>query len=208
MNTRRLVPLGSADIARVDHVCAGCLYWESATPQEVVCGSTCDVDAQREWFRRVHREWGECGRAAYAGDEVLGFIKYAPVEYFPQTMHLPTWAPDRDSPLIACLHIRDDARRHGLGRLLLQAALRDLHGRRERRVYAYALARPADMRVMPLVGMEFLLRHGFTVERPHPVYPLMRLDLRSLAVITENLEAVLESLRIPLLRRMPSPTVD
>jgi len=205
---RRLAPLGVADIAQVDDVCAGCMYWESVAVQEFVCGSTCDEEAQREWFRRVHEEWGECGRAATANGEVFGFIKYAPVEYFPQTAHLPVRPPDPDAPLIACLHIRDNARRHGLGRLLLHAALRDMHGRGERRVWAYALANPADVRVSPMVGMDFLLRNGFTVERPHPAYPLMRLDLRSLAVITENLEAVLESLRAPLLRRMPSPTVE
>ncbi len=206
--SRRLVALGAADMPKVDHVCAGCMFWESVEPQELVCGSTCDVDAQREWFADVHERWGECGRVALDDGQVLGFIKYAPVGFFPQAARMPTGAPDADAALISCLHIHDDARSRGLGRLLLQAALKDLHGRRERRVYAYALARKADMRSVPMVGMEFLLRHGFTVERPHPYYPLMRLDLRSLAVLGENLEAVLESLRFPLLRRVPTPSIE
>ncbi len=205
---RRLVPLASSDMSKVDHVCAGCMFWESVEPQELVCGSTCDEDAQREWFYRVHEQWGECGRAAYEDDEVLGFIKYAPTGYFPQVAQLPIRPPEPDAPLIACLHIRDDARRHGLGRLLLQASLKDMSGRGERRVYAYGMARKADMRMVPMLGMEFLLRHGFTVEHPHPLYPLMRLDLRSLAMLTENLESILDSLRLPRLRRLPAPSVD
>ena len=40
-----------------------------------------------------------------------------------------------------------------------------------------------------------------------PLYPLMQLELRSLAMITENLETVLESLRLPLRspRQAPVP---
>jgi hypothetical protein len=42
------------------------------------------------------------------------------------------------------------------------------------------------------------------------VYPLLRLDLRTLATWTENLEAALESLLLPLGRRsgVPTPSVD
>lgn len=206
--SRRLVPLGASDVTRVDHVCAGCMFWESVALQEFRCGSTCDEDAQRAWFYRVHEEWGDCGRAAYEDDEVLGFIKYAPVGYFPQAAFLPGRLPGPDATLIACLHIRDDARQHGLGRLLLQAALKDLAGRSERRVYAYGLAQKADMRLVPMMGMDFLHTHGFKVEHAHPAYPLMRLDLRSLAMITDNLESVLEALRLPRLRRMPTPSTE
>ena len=49
-----------------------------------------------------------------------------------------------------------------------------------------------------MLGMAFLLRNGFTVSRPDVRYPLMRLDLRTLAVWREDLESVLESLRFPL----------
>ena len=51
---------------------------------------------------------------------------------------------------------------------------------------------------VPVVGVEFLLRNGFTVARPHPLVPLLRVDLKSLVSWTENLEAVLDSLRLPV----------
>ena len=59
-----------------------------------------------------------------------------------------------------------------------------------------------SLRNQPLVGVEFLLRNGFVVATPHPEVPLLRLDLKSLVSWSDNLEAVLESLRIPL--RVPS----
>ncbi|MDZ4180989.1 MAG: GNAT family N-acetyltransferase [Coriobacteriia bacterium] len=186
------------------------MFWESAEPLEVRCGAACDPERARQWHSTVVREWGECGRVAMENDEVLGFIKYAPPAYLPQAMNFPGHVPAGRSVLIACLHIRDDARRHGLGTLLLRAALRDLAMRGERTVFAYAGETTADMTDTPVIGVEFLIRNGFRVASPHPAYPLLRLDLKSLAMWTENLEAVLDSLRIPLRRpaRVPSPTVE
>ncbi|MHB8705366.1 MAG: GNAT family N-acetyltransferase [Coriobacteriia bacterium] len=104
--------------------------------------------------------------------------------------------------LLCCMHILPEARQRGLGKVLMQAALRDLVQRGERTVQAYATTRQGDFESSPVVGVQFLLRMGFTVARPHPEFPLMQIDLRSLAAWTENLEAVLESLRLPL--RVPT----
>jgi ribosomal protein S18 acetylase RimI-like enzyme len=197
--TRRLRPLSLDDFGRLPSGCGGCTLWESAGERERRCGAVCDPELQRAWYRRVTDEWGECGRVAYEDEELLGFVKYAPSGYFPQSQTFAAAPEDPAVPLISCLHISVDARHHGLGTVLLRAALRDLVGRGERRVEAFAYTTatmPLDD--MPMLGMPFLLRNGFTVSRPHPIYPLMRLDLKSLVVWQDNLEAVLESLRFPL----------
>lgn len=197
--TRKLRALTLADLDRVPAQCAGCTFWESAGERPRVCGAVCDSELQRAWFRRVTDEWGECGRVAYEDDEVLGFVKYAPSSYFPQASTFAAAPSDPSVPLIACLHIAADARHHGLGSVLLRAALRDLVGRGERRVEAFAtVTRPAALDDTPMLGIDFLLRNGFTVSRPDATYPLLKLDLRSLAMWSENLESVLESLRFPL----------
>jgi len=149
-------------------------------------------------MRSVSSEWGECGRVVVEDGTVLGFIKYAPARLVPQARVMPAGRPDPGAVLIMCMHIEPNARQRGLGKVLLQAALRDLTMRGERTVQAYATAVRGDYALSPVVGVEFLLRMGFTVARPHPTLPLMQLDLRLLASWTENLEAVLESLRLPL----------
>lgn len=197
--SRKLRPLMLEDLGRLPAGCGDCAFWESAGERERRCGAVCDSELQRSWWRRVTDEWGACGRVAFEDDEILGFIKYAPSRYFPQADTFPNPPADSAVPLISCLHISADARHHGLGTVLLRAALKDLQGRGERRVEAYSFT---DTGVliddMPMLSMPFLLRNGFTVSRPHPAYPLMRLDLRSLVVWQDNLEAVLESLRFPL----------
>jgi GNAT superfamily N-acetyltransferase len=146
---------------------------------------------------------------AWQDDEALGFIKFAPARYFPQSRHFAAGPIDPDMPMLACLHIRDDARRLGLGSVLLKAALRDLTLRGGRHVYAFAASPGIDVVSQPVVGVEFLLRNGFTVANPHPSYPLLKLDLRSLATWAENLDALLQALRIPLAspQRLPSPSI-
>lgn len=208
--SRRFTPLGAADTAALSPVCKGCLYWETDDPLEIRCGAACDPRGQQEWFTRVHEEWGECGRAVRQDDDVLGFIKYAPARYFPQARHMPAPPIDWNAPMLACMHIRDDARRLGLGKLLLQSTFKDLHLRGQRCVYSYAYSGPSKLDTVPMPGSEFLLRHGFVVDQTHPVYPLLRAELRTLAALSENLEAVLESLKIPLGRptRAPTPSIE
>lgn len=203
---RKLRPLGPDHLSMLPCECTGCVFWESAEKLERRCGSACDEQRLREWYDTVAREWGECGRVALEDHSVLGFVKYAPPRYLPQSLNFRAGPPAEDAVLLACLHIRDDARQHGLGTLLLRAALRDLALRGERHVQAYARAHRGDMGYEPVVGVEFLLRNGFTVARPDPEYPLLKLDLRSLVTIGENIEAALQALRIPLRHPKGVPT--
>ena len=197
--TRKLRPLTLGDLDRVPASCRGCAFWEAAGERERTCGSVNDPELLRAWYRHVTDEWGECGRVAYEDDELLGFVKYAPSGYFPQASTFPSAPQDPTVPLIACLHIAPEARHHGLGSVMLRAALRDLVSRGERRVEVFAAAqKPAILDESPVLGIEFLLRNGFTVSQPDPHYPLLKLDLRALVTWTENLESVLESLRLPL----------
>ncbi len=195
---RKIIGLSVADRDRLPAPCAGCLYWESADALPFECGARCDEARANENVRIIAAEWGECGRVALEDGEVLGFIKYAPPAYAPQSRHLPVGPPDVGVPLITCMHIDLEARRKGVGGLLLRAAMRDLAQRGEKTVQAYATTARGDMSHVPVVGVEFLLRNGFTVARPHPLVPLLRVDLKSLVSWTENLEAVLDSLRLPV----------
>jgi len=196
--SRRLIGLSLADRQHLPSRCVDCVFWETAERLPRECGAACDAALAKGWVRTVADEWGECGRVAIEDGEFLGFIKYAPPRYVPQARHMPAGPPLEDTVLLTCVHIAPEARRHGLGGVLLRAALRDVAARGERSVQAYALATRTDYENAPLVGVEFLLRHGFTVARPHPETPLLRLDLKSLVSWSENLESVLESLRIPM----------
>jgi ribosomal protein S18 acetylase RimI-like enzyme len=174
---------------------------------ELRCGTAQDVERRREWVAEVLSEWGDCGRVAYADASAIGFVQYAPPRYLPRSLTMDAGSPSDDAVLLACLHVDDAARHVGLGKVLLLAALRDLAMRGEKAFEAYAASAPFERSTSPLATVEFLLRQGFVVVRPHPRYPLMRLEMRTLASWTENVEAVLESLQLPRLKgeRVPAP---
>ena len=114
--SRKLRPLYADDLDRLPPGCSDCAFWESAGERERRCGAVCDVDTQRAWYRRVTDEWGSCGRVAFEDDEVLGFVKYAPSGYFPQSATFSAAPQDPSIPMLACLHIVPDALHRGLAR--------------------------------------------------------------------------------------------
>jgi GNAT superfamily N-acetyltransferase len=195
---RRFRPLTADLLPQLPARCAGCMYWQSAEPLRPLCGAVCDLEAASGWIDYVRAQWGDCGRVAFQDGAVLGFVRYAPAAYFPQVAHVGAGMPSENAVLLACLHVDPETRSAGLGKVLLHAALRDLAQRGERVVEAYGAHRLDDRRELPMPSVEFLLKQGFTVQHPHPSYPLLRLELKSLAAWTENVEAVLESLHLPL----------
>jgi GNAT superfamily N-acetyltransferase len=208
--TRRIRTLTVDRVGDLPDPCSMCALWELGGRSTPSCEPADERDRLIEWVETVRAEWGECGRVAYESGELLGFVKYAPSRFFPQVVTMPSGAPDNDAVLIACLHVLATSRDAGLGKVLLQAVLRDLVLRREKAVEAYAATDAVDRERSPLMSVEFLLRQGFTVVRPHPVYPLMRLELKTLATWTENIEAVLDALQSPrrVRERVPAPLVN
>jgi GNAT superfamily N-acetyltransferase len=207
---RRIRSLTPARVADLPDDCGSCGFWESDEAFGPGCGATCDPEALRSWVSLVLREWGDCGRIAYADGEAIGFAKYAPARYFPQAVRMPTGLPSEGAVLLACLHVGAGVRHAGVGKVLVQAVLRDLSSRGEKVVEAYAAVDVTDRKATPMMTVEFLLKQGFTVVRPHPLYPLMRIELKTLAAWTENIEAVLESLQLPVLGRdrRPEPAAN
>ncbi len=199
---RRLIGLSIADRDHLPARCSNCVFWDpvrAATRVRVGCARVA-----ADWVRTVAAEWGESCRVAVEDGAFLGFIKYAPPAYLRRRGHA----------------VRPTAREctadrlHAPGaqgatpwprRRTARAAFRDLAARESGRQDVRARAR-YGLRDAPMVGVEFLLRNGFTVVRPHPEVPLLKLDLKSLVSWSDNLEAVLESLRIPVRVPKRAPT--
>jgi GNAT superfamily N-acetyltransferase len=203
---RRIRPLTPERVADLPGACTTCVVWD-APSTDLKCGSAQDSARRKAWVAEVLSEWGDCGRVAYAGDTAIGFVQYAPPRFLPRSTTMEAGSPSDDAVLLACMHVDDEARHVGLGKVLLMAAFRDLATRGEKALEAYAASGPFERSTSPLMTVEFLLKQGFVVVRPHPRYPLMRLEMRTLAAWTENVEAVLESLQLPLLKRerVPAP---
>jgi GNAT superfamily N-acetyltransferase len=203
--TRKLRPLTIERARELPSPCGTCAFWETAERHPMHCPDGDDDALLEAWYKTVRSEWGECGRVAYQDGDALGLVKYAPPRYFPQIRNFAAGPPSDDAVLLACMSVREEARHVGLGKVLLQAMLRDLVTRGEKCVEAYGTTGPADG--MPVVTVNFLISQGFQVVRPHAQYPLLRLDLKTLAAWTDSVEALLDSLsvRLGIAKGVPAP---
>ncbi len=109
-----------------------------------------------------------------------------------------------DAVLLSCLYVTERARHHGVAKTLLQSVEKALYVREVKAIEAFGRD-PKDTEMTALGPIDFYLKNGFYVKRNHPRYPLMRLDLKTTLPWQLNLEAVLQSLVVPLRQRTPVP---
>ena len=90
-----------------------------------------------------------------------------------------------DAVLLMTAAVSPEHAGSGLGRMLVQAAAKDLHRRNVRAMEAFGRlgARPRCSWAGASLPAQFLSAVGFKTVREHAVWPRMRLDLRTVAVL-------------------------
>ncbi len=182
-----------------------CLFWELDPVRRArVERAGVAAEEKESWVAGVLLEWGSCGRVLYVDQEPAGFILYAPAGYFPGSASLPTSPIGEDAVQLATAEVLPGYQGGGLGRVLMQAMVKDLLPRDQRAVEAFGAVHPtgavartlraaakADECVLPV---EFLQAVGFKTQRAHPRYPRLRLELKSVLTWREEMEVALARL--------------
>jgi GNAT superfamily N-acetyltransferase len=203
--SRRLVRLTLDTLADLPDDVRSCVFWELDPVRRARASeSGVAADEKEAWLSRVLLDWGSCGRVLYVDDEAAGFALYAPPMFFPGAESLPTAPPSEDAVLLATVMVLPEHTGGGLGRVLMQGAVKDLVKRGGiRALEAFGDTRapgPGAARVRPhgpascVLPADYLSRVGFKTVRPHPRYPRMRLDLKSTVTWRSEVEAALEKL--------------
>lgn len=199
---RRTVPLDAEAVDDLPARCRRCLFWELGTSRPVD-----DPDASSEHDARVRKQaWvttrsledGPPGAIVRSGDVTGGYALFAPHRAF-TARAAPVPAVDEDALWLATLWVHPDERGVGVGRLLVQAALREAIARDLAAVEVHGDRRARDGDCV--VPVTWLLHEGFEVVREHPRYPVLRLDVRRTARWVTSLEHAAQE----LLGRVPRP---
>jgi hypothetical protein len=93
----------------------------------------------------------------------------------------------------------------GLRKSLVQSAAKDALRRRSRSLDVVAARPLAVGRHSCVLDVGFLEKAGFRVERDHPAYPRMRIDLRTVVTLKDEAAAAITRAlgRIPAVRPVP-----
>lgn len=210
--SRRIVSVTLDNLEQLPQQCRRCVYWEVAAhlTQQVVDFGETEVEKEA-WVSSVLLDWGSCGRIVFSDSLPVGFVLYGPPTTVPCSGAFPTSPPSADAILLTAFHVLPEFRGGGLGRLLVQAVVKDLTRRGVRAIEAFGDARNGEVTgahesvadghtcVLPT---GFFQSVGFKTVRTHPSWPRLRLELRSGLSWKEDVEAALER----LLGQVPVPT--
>jgi len=155
--------------------CQYCVYWESTGDFDEKIGKEEAQRLKSAWFRRVSREFGDCGVIAYLNDEPAGYAEYAPPKFLSRVQQYESGPPSSDAVFLACLYIpKKELRGRGIGKSLLDFVLSDLQKRGYTAIETFARIGSESSPAGPL---EFYLKQGFSVKREKDEFPLVRKEL-------------------------------
>lgn len=204
--SRRLVPLTPEALERVAEPCRACLFWELGAPRPGPW-STAEARARgavqkQAWCAAQTQEGHPPGRLALVDDEPVGYVLFAPAAAFARRQP-PVPSASSDALVVATAWIDPHCREQGIGRLLVQAAVKEALRRELTAVEVYGDRRFRERDCV--LSTMWLLHEGFAVHREHPRYPLLRIDTRRTVRWADSLEHALEEVRDRLPHRAPAP---
>ncbi|MDX1622129.1 MAG: GNAT family N-acetyltransferase [Nitriliruptorales bacterium] len=210
--SRCVVPLDGSALDQLPASCRRCLFWELGTPRpdprepSPRTGDPADDPATRKraWCRSETIEHAPPGRVVTIDGAFAGYALFGPADHF-APRRLPAPALSHDALLLATIWVDPRHRDGGVGRLLLQAALKEAIRLDLAAVETYGDRRFREQTcVLPST---WLFREGFTVHREHPRSPLLRLETRRTVRWADALEHAWDEVtgRLPKLAPQPAP---
>lgn len=189
--------------------CRACLFWELGRPRPDAAdpGATDELAgdpqvAKQAWCTTRVLAGRPPGRVVRVDDELAAYALFGPSQEF-APRRAPVPPASRDALLLATMWVHPAHRKRGVGRVLVQAAMKEALrlGLPAVEVYGDRRWRESDC-VLPVT---WLLHEGFEVTTEHPRYPLLRMDSKRTVRWAEALEHAVEEVLDLIPRRHPSP---
>jgi len=201
---RRLAPLTLDTLPDLPDPCRRCVLWELEPVAADRAAEAGDTAFEKEaWVSATLLEWGSCGRVAYVDGDPAGYVIYAPPSFVPGADMFPTAPVGEDAVLLVTAMVHPAYAGSGLGRVLMQTAVKDVLQRRGvRALEAFGDTRAPDAQTWARTSVygdcvlpaDYLLAVGFKTQRSHPRHPRMRLELRSVLSWRDEVESAIERL--------------
>ena len=201
---RELRPLTPDVVGDLVGVCAPCTFWQTV-PHNGHTDAGDPLDVLAEWVETVTADWGPPGRIAYVDGTPAGHVVLAPARHVARLAAFPTSPQDPSTLMLVTAVTRPECAGRGLRKALVQSAEKDALRHRTRSLEAVAARPLAVSRHACVLDVAFLEKVGFRVERDHPAYPRLRIDLRTVVTLRDGAAAaIVRALdRVPGVRPVP-----
>jgi GNAT superfamily N-acetyltransferase len=169
--TRRLVNITLDNLDDMPRRCRKCVFWELDPVAGARATETGDTELEKE----------------------AGYVLFAPASYVPRSVAFPTSPVSADAALLMTAEVLPEFGGGGIARMLVQGVAKDLTRRGIKAVEAFGDAKWQGLGHCVLPA-DYLLAVGFKTVRPHPRFPRLRLELKTVASWREDVEVALERL--------------
>lgn len=204
----RAVPLTVDALADLPEDCRRCTFWELGGPRpcdRATTGAQAEVEAMRKqaWVTTQALESGAPGRVVRVDGELAGWAVFAPAAAFPARAFATSPAVTPRALVIAGFHVELRHRGRGIGRVLVQSAIKEAIHRELK--WVEVVGDRSWREGTCLVPVSWWLHEGFEVHTPHPRHPLLRLTTSRTVRWTEAIGHAVEEVRDLLPRRLGAP---
>jgi ribosomal protein S18 acetylase RimI-like enzyme len=198
--------LSSAKLEKINLKCLDCSYWFDRDMtiffkelfavrsfrelEGFLKGKLFEKNVRKKNNRKKIAAFSEYGgkiKAAFIGGQCIGIIMAGNYYLFPRLRSFNIYPPDPDSTFLSCIYVIPRCRGMGVGKRLLIEIEKELIKEKAESIESIGKRLNDDIDEdiywnSPLIPFKFLITNGFYLKKNDPLFPLLRLDLKSLAI--------------------------
>jgi len=131
------------------------------------------------------RESGGWIKVAFSGRKCIGIILSGRYYLFPRLKTFNVYPPDFESTFLGCIYVIPEYRDFGIEKRLLFELEKELIKEKVKSIETIGKRLNDDIdedeyENSPLIPFKFLINNGFYIKKNDPLFPLCRLDLKSI----------------------------
>jgi GNAT superfamily N-acetyltransferase len=224
----KIKDLSLTRLEKIEFKCIQCSYWFDYSQAGFLTGllriknfsglkslvkcKVLETNIRKEKRKKIiwFKEHGGKVKAAFAGKKCIGIILAGNYYLFPRFKEFNVFPPDFDSIFLGCIYVIPKYRRTGVDKRLLIALEKELLAEKVKSIESIGKRLNDDIDLeeyykSPNVPFKFLINNGFYLKKNDPLFPLLRLDMKSIAANLAEDEKILA--KLALKSRAESPII-
>lgn len=204
--------LGPGDLKKYKIECSSCSYWTNYDKKTFLnelknCNALIDFfkskifefkTEEKNIKKNIMEAFLKSGgfiKAAFQNEnKIIGLIVYGNYILFPRLKEFDVFPPDRESIFIGCIMIEPEYLHLGIGGRLLIEVEKEVMGKSYKSIESIAKRINDDFsdeqyRSLHLPEVKFLVKNGFFIKKNDNMFPLLRIDLKSIEKNPSKIES-------------------